>query len=166
MRRIAFNTFAVLSLLLCIFLLYSCLRSFFPSQMRFESVDGSLMILSWQGVIPSEPQYDVFNPASDRQFYGIRALMRNMTVKSDTRMLGFRHVTGGGIFHGMTYDIIGIPYWVLIPPTAILPIFWFRSRRRQRDRLKFGHCLACGYDLRESKDKCPECGTGVKPVVS
>ena len=52
------------------------------------------------------------------------------------------------------------PIW---PLTVALAAFWLsigRPLRRRRKRKKLGLCLRCGYDLRASKGRCPECGTG------
>ena len=52
--------------------------------------------------------------------------------------------------------------------TTVLGLLWWRRARRVK-RLS-GHCLSCGYDLRASPDRCPECGTIVpaphRPLAS
>lgn len=47
--------------------------------------------------------------------------------------------------------------WFLILLTSILPIIWLRQYRR-RQRFGPGQCSVCGYDLRATPNKCPECG--------
>jgi hypothetical protein len=62
-------------------------------------------------------------------------------------------------FHQGNVDAIdawSAPHWVLAIMFALAPLIWFLRRRR---RIPAGHCQACGYDLRETPDRCPECGT-------
>jgi hypothetical protein len=58
---------------------------------------------------------------------------------------------------------IQLPYWI---PTALLvalPLVRLRSHvhhRRSLKRLRTAICPRCGYDLRATPDRCPECGAG------
>jgi hypothetical protein len=47
--------------------------------------------------------------------------------------------------------------WLLTPITAILPIIGLR-RWLNRKRFAPDCCQTCGYDLRATPDRCPECG--------
>jgi hypothetical protein len=58
-------------------------------------------------------------------------------------------------------NALAVPHWLLMP-LAFWPITtWILRRNRQRLRRKRGNCLTCGYDLREAKDRCPECGAEI-----
>ena len=48
-----------------------------------------------------------------------------------------------------------IPCWFLTLLTAVPPLLWLYRRRR---RYPTGRCRSCGYDLRATPDRCPECG--------
>jgi hypothetical protein len=56
---------------------------------------------------------------------------------------------------------VRVPHWALLLLAALPPVFGFGviTRAVRRGRRKRGLCANCGYDLRASADRCPECGT-------
>jgi hypothetical protein len=59
------------------------------------------------------------------------------------------------------YVAVGIPFWWIALASAVYPAIALRRRYVLERRAITGHCLACGYDLRASTDRCPECGTAI-----
>jgi predicted amidophosphoribosyltransferase len=52
-----------------------------------------------------------------------------------------------------------VSIWTLLIMTGPLPAFRVLRRWRGRRNLEPGACPACGYDLRATPERCPECGT-------
>jgi hypothetical protein len=56
---------------------------------------------------------------------------------------------------------LAVPYWMLTAAAGVLPLIRlnvYRRRRLRVRRLRAGLCPACGYDLRATPGRCPECG--------
>jgi hypothetical protein len=52
-----------------------------------------------------------------------------------------------------------VPLWLFVLPVFAQVLLILR--RRLRPTPAEPHCLECGYDLRATPDRCPECGTTV-----
>jgi hypothetical protein len=56
------------------------------------------------------------------------------------------------------------PFWSLCLIFALLPAWWLLAAMTRRRAFDQGHCQKCGYDLRATPERCPECGTVTKNV--
>ena len=60
------------------------------------------------------------------------------------------------------YRGLGVPYWLVVALTGAWPAWragrYVATGLRRAQREMEGRCVACGYDLRSSAVRCPECG--------
>ncbi len=78
---------------------------------------------------------------------------------------GFKNFRTYGIPWLQTHLLIhswGVPMWMATGLFGSMLWLFYHPLHRRRKRKKLGLCLKCGYDLRASKDRCPECGTAMR----
>lgn len=95
---------------------------------------------------------------------------------ADRRILGFAHYVGPGMrgtflngssvelvpwLAGLRYEAWVIPFWGPTLLVSIPALLGARRLLRRSIRRRRGWCLECGYDLRATADRCPECGGAI-----
>ena len=182
LRRWAFNGLAAVSALLLVVVCVLWVRSYSVSDtVRHGSVNGGTSISSvtwvalfsrrgvagmdWGGLFPVLSQqesakwrsWDRKHPIAGWRWQRWRAKPAN-----ERSTLGFIFFRENEPNPAVCDTIVGVPYWflafALVATLALLlrkRLVGFRRQTRRNDK----HCPKCGYDLRATLDRCPECGT-------
>ena len=148
-RRRAFTILSVISLILCLATLVLGARSYwrYDAIKRFSSRDSYLwQLISVRGRIELErvgPFQAIHGGTPARNRPGPKLQYQlNMTYRAPADV-----------------TLFAIPHWSLAVLFAIVPAFYLHAAVRSRRRRRIGLCPTCGYDLRATPERCPECGT-------
>ena len=178
MRARLMNVAVVLSLLTCL-----AAGALWTRSHRVLDMMGWTGVGAGAGVVASRGQvsvrlstYRVRPPVSDGWWHHVQSRPSRLAVPhgASTRTLGSDSDTytsrewgaaGFGVRHNSnsngTSVFLLVPHWSFLALGAILPVIWtVRCHRRWRARRRedAGLCPGCGYDLRATPGRCPECG--------
>jgi predicted RNA-binding Zn-ribbon protein involved in translation (DUF1610 family) len=154
----------VLASLLVLGALMAWLRSYLPPTLEWRSHDGRLMLFF------SDGRLGFINP-DDRNYEGVATMNAQLLAPMDEhfRWWGFEYAKGNWALPTGEEDepgwrlrpfrMVALPYWAITIVAAIPMVLTARSHRVRGYRMRTGRCLHCGYDLRFTTTRCPECGT-------
>ena len=159
MKRRLFNVAALLSALLFAWACWAWVRSYQPRHLVVEAGEGRVFFIFWES--PGRPLTAAFWPGAEFARDADVFWQEVIHPEHDGwEWLGF------GFKEGRTQSIpamriFAIPFWFLVLLCAMVPVSWVAYALRRRRRVREHRCLNCGYDLRASGERCPECGTAV-----
>ena len=112
---------------------------------RFKNVDSAILF-EWDGDATVGP----LPRNSDEAFREDKATIR----VPGARFFDHASDTGRGFRVYMAHWLVSL----LTAPLPLVALYRWTGRVKRHAK---GMCLSCGYDLRESHDRCPECGASV-----
>jgi hypothetical protein len=129
-----------------------------PGHLHFEWKYTTWPVHHDRRFAPSRPPFRMPDGFVETGFLNGQSAALGVTVHRQEYQ--FQSQTGGARYAlGSRY--VGVPYWLLAGvtlPVAVVATMWRRHRRRGP---RAGMCPGCGYDLRATPDRCPECGAAV-----
>lgn len=150
-RKYLFNTVAGLSLLLLAATFVLWVRSYWSCDVvSYATTDGRRMYVAACSM-------GEFRCGLLKGFFGLR--FRGLQVQTDPPELLSQALRPFGFDGTREATSVVLPAWFWAMTLAMLPTIWWRSWYLTRRKRQLGCCPTCGYDLRATPDRCPECGT-------
>jgi hypothetical protein len=167
LRRIILNALTVLSLLLCVATTGLWVRSYRAyDEIGFAKGDRwSAMVASSRGGILCGFRGTYSEPVEQHGWWRHRYLANPFDFSWGSLpgfYVLFDHcgfALEGAKMNQTHYHMVIVPTWFILLVMFSLPFQWWRQHRRDSKRKLLGLCGNCGYDLRATPDRCPECGT-------
>ena len=184
MRRRLLNLLTAGSLLLCVAAVVLWVRSYWVSHflgvtvIRPTGADTTLTLSSSNGEVSYYHQCIVYAPREDaepRVTWGYGSATPSTYdgperwAQASVKVAGFavmvldsKYPAGFGQHgeRGIAIRAVAVPWWMIVAVSGGLAVPLAR-RLRRRHRLGYSgtvRCSHCGYDLRATPDRCPECG--------
>jgi hypothetical protein len=163
MTRHLFNLLTLLSLLLCAATLALWVAGYgrpAPLRLSHERGQAEWVLATYQGVAGVSIRSENY-PADTR---------RDVAVgwEYGPYELGYksRGVRGPDPVSWWSFRL-KTPCWLPAIAFALMPARWWTllQRRRRDQRIRRGLCGACGYDMRATPQRCPECGAAAGTAV-
>jgi hypothetical protein len=170
MRRTIFNLTAAISMVLALASIVLCVRSYSRSdEFGHDWGDLASELTFSRGYIGLELYDNLGN--SPRPWETFDSILKPVTPDSFIKefepqeyaftALGFAYgAFDSGTIHWRRW-VLFVPMWFPALAFGLAPAIWCARRNRRRNGTEPGLCPTCAYDLRASKDRCPECGTAI-----
>jgi hypothetical protein len=179
MKRRLLNLLTAGSLLLCVAVCVLWVRSYWVSEdLGFGTPRGRcyvcpssarLDVYLATGEYASEPLGLLYNrrpepPAWDEVVWRLQDMIGGPpeSYKVLGPRMGFAYFGASTPLGYYRLSVLSVPCWFVLLLTFLPPLAWVRRRARYH-RLQHALCPRCGYDLRATPDRCPECGAAAGP---
>jgi hypothetical protein len=183
--RITFNALTVLSLVMAILVAGLWVRSYWRVDVGLvaDPARVTYRVTSHTGRIGLNVQYSAFYPnpgwyfgtnvsASTGSHWADVTVMNDLGFSlrrpanslirpppPDWRCPRWIRVLGMRVDLPVSSLLVTVPHWFAVAALLVLPAKKVQRRWRDHRRRAIGLCHACGYDLRATPERCPECGT-------